>query len=180
MKRAKKIVIVSHGLLNVNSKVEGIATDKGCVKNVVTALIERNYGIYQMPCPEHICLGIKRWGQSVEQYNNPFYVEHCENLAHTIINEICDYVNNGYEVKYLIGMDGSPTCGVNKTFKGDLGGISLDRANHREFTVENGQGVFMKVLKEKALEKNINLEFLGISEADPSGSLEEIIKKIDE
>lgn len=179
MKRAKKIILVPHCLLNVNSKVEGLATSPGTVRNVLDALLDRNYGIIQMPCPEHLIMGIKRWGQSISQYDNPFYEDHCRKIARTIIMEVKDYQKNGYSVSYVLGMNGSPSCGVTKTFIGDGGGVSNKKITFDDFKVGSGQGVFMRCLKEEALKNKTPLEFIGLDEANPEGSLKEILSVLD-
>ncbi len=179
MKRAKKIILVSHCLLNVNSKVEGLAQSTGTVREIVDALLDRDYAIFQMPCPEHILLGIKRWGQSVSQYNNPFYVNYCKKLSKEIIMEVKDYIDNGYQVKYVIGMDGSPSCGINATSIGDCGGTWKDSSEKPIISVGPGEGVFIRCLKEEANDKEITLDFFGLDESNPTSSLSKLIKILD-
>lgn len=47
MKRERKLVLLSHCILNVNAKVEGIATSKSGITELVTSLMNRGYGIIQ-------------------------------------------------------------------------------------------------------------------------------------
>ncbi len=52
MRRSKKIVLISHCILNVNSKVEGLAQYENNSLELVKYLIENKFGIIQLPCPE--------------------------------------------------------------------------------------------------------------------------------
>lgn len=171
MKRSKKIVLVSHCILNINSKVEGLATSKACVREVIDYLYDNDYGIIQLQCPELTCMGIKRWGQSINQYNNPFYEEHCTKLAEDVIKSVRNYITNGYEVKYVIGIDKSPTCGVNLTCYGNAGGENLDFDGYE---TREGQGVFMDTLMKENEKYNLGLEFVGIDEEDPIKSMKDL------
>lgn len=57
MKREKKIVLIAHCILNVNAKVEGIATSKAGVTELITELMKQGYGIIQLPCVEQDMCG---------------------------------------------------------------------------------------------------------------------------
>lgn len=45
MKRAKKIVLISHCYLNVNAKLEGIAINSSALKQLINILMENDFGI---------------------------------------------------------------------------------------------------------------------------------------
>lgn len=75
MKRNKKIALVSHCILNANSKVEGLSEYGGMLKDVMNYLMDEGYGIIQMPCPEMAIYGIKRWGHVKEQFDTPHSFE---------------------------------------------------------------------------------------------------------
>lgn len=173
MKRSKKMVLVSHCLLNVNSKVEGLATSTACVRNIVDYLLDSDFGIIQMECPELTCMGIKRWGQSIDQYDNPFYEEHCDKIAINIVNMVRNYTKNGYEIKYVIGIDGSPTCGVDLTSTGNCGGENITFDN---FRTQKGSGMLMKAIKNRAKNFGLDLTFVGLNEECPEESIKKLRK----
>lgn len=50
MKRNKKLLIVSHCIINQNSVVEPLARAKGAFP-VIIKLLEEEIGIIQLPCP---------------------------------------------------------------------------------------------------------------------------------
>lgn len=171
MLRSKKIVLLSHCLMNVNSKVEGLAVYEAALKELLLVLIDKGYGIYQLPCPEVRLYGIKRWGQSVEQYSNMFYEKYCRNLAQDICMEVMEYQRCGYTVNTMIGLDGSPTCGITKTFTGDWGGLD----HNVEGSVGPGEGVFVCCLREESERHGLKMNFVGLDEHDPLSSIQNII-----
>ncbi len=61
MKRSKKIVLLGHCILNVNSKVEGLAQYENNSLELLEYLIENKFGIIQLPCPEAGFYGMRRW-----------------------------------------------------------------------------------------------------------------------
>ncbi|GBF35608.1 hypothetical protein DCCM_4737 [Desulfocucumis palustris] len=88
-------------------------------------LMEKQIGIIQLPCPEMVVYGIKRWGHVREQFDTLFFREKCQDIIKPITYQLLDYVKNGYKVIGIIGVDGSPSCGVNLTCSGDWGGEFL-------------------------------------------------------
>lgn len=174
MLREKKIILLSHCLLNVNSKVEGLAVYKGCLPELINVLVQEGIGIYQLPCPELISHGLNRWGQTIEQYDNPFYNRHCAALAEQVVQEIKEYWQNGYQIIGILGLDGSPSCGVKATCSGDWKGDP----EKKPYQIISGEGVFIRHLKSQAEKYGIDLDCKGINEEDPLSSLAEIEKFI--
>ncbi|WP_373855525.1 CD3072 family TudS-related putative desulfidase [Desulfocucumis palustris] len=116
---------MSHCILNSNSKVEGLSNSPGIISEVMNLLMEKQIGIIQLPCPEMVVYGIKRWGHVREQFDTLFFREKCQDIIKPITYQLLDYVKNGYKVIGIIGVDGSPSCGVNLTCSGDWGGEFL-------------------------------------------------------
>ena len=63
--------MLAHCILNTNAKVEGLAGVSGGCTELVGLLLEKGYGIIQLPCVEQDMCGILRWGQVEEQLNHP-------------------------------------------------------------------------------------------------------------
>ena len=78
MQRGKKIILLSHCILNVNPKVEGLEPYESLVKELTDYLYENKVGIIQLPCPEMAIYGIKRWGHVKDQFNYSFFKKSCE------------------------------------------------------------------------------------------------------
>ena len=55
--RGKRVVFLSHCLLNENTRYLGGACRAGCVPEVLDACVELGLGIVQMPCPEELAWG---------------------------------------------------------------------------------------------------------------------------
>lgn len=170
MNRSKKIVVVAHCLLNTNVKVDGISVERACAKKLIYYLIEKDYGIIQLPCVEMDMCGIRRWGQVKTQLNHPRYRERCEELLHPIVCQIEDYLVNGYQIKAVIGVDGSPTCGVDRTCIGDWYGEigeqygTMEKAATCKMVKE--AGVMMDVLQKMLKNRNIVIPFMALNEED--------------
>ncbi|WP_240838801.1 CD3072 family TudS-related putative desulfidase [Acidaminobacter sp. JC074] len=112
MERGKRIVLVSHCILNQNSVVKPLARAKGAYKTIVDVINNENIGILQLPCPELIHLGLKRPPMSKEAYDTKAYRDLCKDLLSTIMIQLKAYRQVGYEIVGLIGIDESPTCSL--------------------------------------------------------------------
>lgn len=91
MKRNREIVVVCHCILNCNSKVEGLSEFKGA-QNIAINLINKGYGIIQLPCPEMIMYGINRWGHVKEQFDNLFFREQCRQMLIPHVRQFNEYL----------------------------------------------------------------------------------------
>lgn len=114
-KRSGKIVLVAHCILNQNSRALGLAWKKGAVDEVVDFLMRSGVGIIQMPCPELTYAGSLRKPKTREQYNNATFRRHCRKIADKTTNQILEYAKGRVKLKLVVGVDGSPSCGVKET-----------------------------------------------------------------
>ena len=121
MREVAEIAIVCHCILNANAKVEGLSQYAG-VHPLIGRLAEHDIGVIQMPCAEMTALGMKRWGQTREQYESVSFTGHCRELAEQTAEQVGEFARCGYEIVGLVGVDGSPTCGVTHSASGDWGG----------------------------------------------------------
>ena len=55
--RGRRVVLVSHCLLNENTRYAGGAMYAGAVTEIVEELVTAGYGIHQLPCPERLAWG---------------------------------------------------------------------------------------------------------------------------
>jgi predicted secreted protein len=109
--RSKKLVMVSHCILNQNSVVEPLARAKGSFV-FVKDLIDSGVGIIQLPCPEFRYLGITRKPMNKSEYNTPEYRKLCRELFEPVLKDLLIYLANGYEFTGIIGINQSPTCSI--------------------------------------------------------------------
>lgn len=130
--RSRRVVLVSHCLLNENTRYAGGATRPGAVPEVVAELVAAGYGIHQLPCPER-----RAWGGALRRHvvrmygakGTPAYVLRrpllraftwwtrlvYRRLAREVARDVADYRRSGFEVVGLVGVAASPTCGVATT-----------------------------------------------------------------
>lgn len=170
-KRSGKVVVLAHCLLNQNSVVWGLAKTGGVFKGLVDYLAERGYGIVQLPCPETSYMGLRRFWQSSEQYDNPGFREHCKRLAGHVTSYLEALREGGVEVVALIGVRGSPSCGIFETFSSSWRGNPLEAGGGSRIA---GRGVFMRILIDALEEKGFRLKYFDFDTSDHEGSLERI------
>ncbi|WP_300276290.1 CD3072 family TudS-related putative desulfidase [Peptacetobacter sp.] len=178
----KNIILVSHCMLNIFSKVENFGEEEGredARKKIIKTIIDNEIGIIQLPCPELIMYGSKRWGHVKDQFDTPYFRNTCKKELETYILQIEEYINNGYNIIGILGIDGSPSCGINLTcrgnWKGEIGSNPnlKDTINTISYTKE--MGVMMEELKKLIKEKNIDIDMFGFT----TENAEEICKYIE-
>jgi predicted secreted protein len=183
MKRGKKIIFVSHCLLNVNVKVMGLAAHPGVLKPLVCFLMDHDTAMVQLPCPETEILGLCRWGHVKDQLAYPFFKDHCRRLLAPFIRQIRMYRKNGYRLKGVIGIDGSPSCGVHKTCRSrQWSGDFLDKEDtwkkiqDLEWCAE--PGIFMEIFQNMLMENNLSLDFFAVDETNTDISLSSLLQTL--
>ncbi len=139
--RGGQVVLLSHCLLNENTRYLGGAGRGGCVREIVDACAAEGLGMVQMPCPEEaawggvlkrrllFAYGSSRWLprplravmlRAVLTYTGLVY----RRLARQTARRVVDYRDSGLDVAAIVGVDGSPSCGLTRTM--DMP-IALDR-----------------------------------------------------
>lgn len=165
-KRSKKIVLIAHCILNQNAKIDGCAYYSGAMLEVTKTILDTGVGIIQMPCPELYCLGLDR--EADHQANHSIESEDtrvakrmnedksrkiCDVIAEEILYQVEEYIKNSFDVVGIIGINGSPTCGVETTWTNDQ---DVD-----------GHGIFIATLDKTLENKSISLRKVGIRARDP-------------
>ena len=131
---------LAHCLLNANSKVDEGARCAGCHSPVVAMLRERGATIRQMPCP----------GARVRRHppvlGGARAVRHAGRSAHTAGGwrsrspaQIEADLDAGARV-VIVGIDGSPTMGVELTASSDEWGGRPDKPRDEDYPVTPGRG----------------------------------------
>jgi len=174
-KRSKKLILVAHCLLNQNSISDGTAGFPSQFREIVELLMDHQVGIIQLPCPELICLGLDRQapdGATRELLSENTRIrglletEHrLETLrakAGEVAAQVEEYGRYGFEVLGLIGIDRSPSCGVETTTK-DASEVA-------------GKGIFVAALEEKLRDHGIVLTMIGVKTSRVLESLDKARK----
>ncbi|WP_172650857.1 hypothetical protein [Rhodococcus opacus] len=130
--RGRRIVFVSHCLLNENTRYTGGATRRGAIAEVVEELVGAGYGIHQLPCPERLA-----WGGALKRHSLLLYGSKGGalyplrgalllgflgwtrlvywRLARQVARDVADYERSGIAVAGIVGIGASPSCGITTT-----------------------------------------------------------------
>jgi predicted secreted protein len=114
MRRSKRIIVVSHCVLNQNAVVSDEARSPGVMKSAVDWANEQEFGIFQLPCPEFTFLGPDRPPMTVEQYDTPEFHDHNRKILLPYLEQLKVYQDHGYEIVGGIGISDSPSCDPGK------------------------------------------------------------------
>lgn len=114
MQRSKRILVVSHCILNQNTVIPEEARALGAIPSVLQWMEQEGFGIVQLPCPEFTFLGLDRPPMSYEQYNTEEYREHSRKILAPIVEQLEAYQKSSYELCGLVGIGSSPSCDPNR------------------------------------------------------------------
>jgi len=156
-KRSGRIAVVAHCILNQNSRVLGLAERASTITEIVELLTRNDIGIIQMPCPELSYAGILRKKQTKDQYDNAMFRGYCRKIAKEIVNQIQEYAKCGINTKIVIGIDGSPSCGVNAASTENP--CKNHMPKHKRV---KGSGILIEELHSAFKDKRISKPFYGI------------------
>lgn len=170
--RSKRILFMSHCLLNQNAKLDHLASRPGALPLVMGEIINSGVGIVQMPCPELLGLGIDRQcvkDTTIDDIKSEKtrvsklmanQKQLCIDLAKHVILQLKQYKKYNFEIVGILGVNMSPTCGVETTWADDQEVV--------------GNGIFIKTLKEELAKENIQINFTGII----SPQIEDSVKRV--
>ena len=178
----QKILFVSHCFLNDAAKLKNQnLKDQQLERNAKRAFLKQalDYDIelIQLPCPEFILYGCNRWGHAASQFDTPFFHKESRRLLEPFVMQIKEYVSapERFEVLGVLGIDGSPSCGVNYTYDGSWGGElttnpNLEKSLH-SLSKADYPGIFMKVFQQILKEYSLDIPFFSLE----TFSLEQVI-----
>jgi predicted secreted protein len=172
--RSKRVIFVSHCLLNENTRYLGGAFRPGGVDELVDDFQREGVGICQMHCPEQ-----RAWGGVLKRSLLPMYgsrgtllyrLRHVLlplflwytrwrywRLAKEVVRDIEDYARSGFEVVGIVGVGGSPSCGVWSAL------ASLNRRVMNEEAVaacvSQGKGLYMAAIQRELKRKHLSIRW---------------------
>lgn len=182
--RGKRVIFVSHCLLNQNTRYAGGAFRRGVVDELVEGFARDGLGIVQMRCPEQCVWGGVRKRHLLRVYGArgtllyrllpvlfPFFLWYTRwryrLLAGRVAREIADYMRSGMAVVGIVGVGGSPSCGVRTTLDMRrslevLAGLSVataDRQTMNEHAIvaclREGEGMFVAALRSELRRRHL-------------------------
>ncbi|MFZ5568807.1 MAG: hypothetical protein ACOZF0_00270 [Thermodesulfobacteriota bacterium] len=188
-KRKKTVIFLSHCILNENTRYPGGACRAGCLAEIVHQCIDHGLGMVQLPCPEQSAWGgvskrllLMAYGAdgtilfTLRQFAVPLIRIYSRwmngRIATRIVRHIQDYLDSGFSVRGIVGIDGSPTCGVDKILdfrksfevlaSMDITAVTATDAGKvvRECLVD-GEGFFIQALRTKLNRRRLFIPFLG-------------------
>ena len=168
--RSKRVVLIAHCILNQNAKIDRCAHYPGIMREVAQVCVDSGVGLLQMPCPELLYLGLDRQvdakvSRTIEFEDTRVAARMaeeggqrlCRELARGLVHQIEEYQKNGFEIVGVVGINGSPTCGVETGW-----------SNGREVT---SPGIFVRILVEECGRKGITLATRGVKAAEPQAAI---------
>lgn len=176
----KQILIVSHCILNTAAKcrayrMESIRAEESLRRELLHRAVDRGVQLLQLPCPELMLYGLDRWGHTRDQFDNPFFRQTCRELLKPILLQIQAYAAaENVELLGVLGIDGSPSCGVKYTcsgpWGGDFGGRDVSGVLSQVRTV-SAPGILMEVLLEELARLGLTLPVDGLYAKEPGRAL---------
>jgi predicted secreted protein len=155
-KRDRRVIFISHCWLNINTRFPEGCAFRGANEPLIKTLLDEGLGVIQMPCPEFETLGLEKhlYGEITgEDLRTGF-----RKTAQTVARQIVDYQKHGYEIVGVLGMNPSPSCGVDAAKgKETMLGSGRDISEKRE------RGIFIEELQKLLHKKGISsINFFGI------------------
>ena len=159
----KVVCYLAHCLLNANAKVDEGARCAGVSTPLLALLREHGCTIRQMPCPELAFAGTRRFWAVREQYDTPAFRTHCRSLAAPVAELMRADLDAGARV-VLIGIDGSPSMGVELTASSGEWGGRPDKPREEDYPVTAGRGLFTETLIELLGDQIAGVRTIGIGQ----------------
>ena len=193
-KRGGRVAFVAHCILNENTRYLGGACRSCSVTEIVDHCLARGIGLVQMPCPEERAWGgvlkrrllrvigargraLYRWRGALTAAFTAYTRLVFGRIARRVASQMADYHRSGFDVVAVIGIDGSPSCGVRKTLDRDaaverLAAIPADEATADRMnavildTLRPGAGMFTAQLQRELARRGVVVPFVGHSLID--------------
>ncbi|WIV11286.1 CD3072 family TudS-related putative desulfidase [Proteiniborus sp. MB09-C3] len=179
MDKVKKVILLCHCVINEKSKVKKVDINPpGDIKEFINLLIDNEIGIIQLPCPELTCYGLKRWGHVKEQFDTLYYRKICRELFQPYLEQIQEYLANNYKIVGLVGIEGSPTCGVYRTCSGKWGGQLGNNPYLQDtlntITLAEESGILIDEIKNILNKNNISFPLIDFNKNDMTTFMDKI------
>jgi predicted secreted protein len=176
--RSKRIILVAHCLLNQNAISDGTADFPSQFTELIELIMAKRIGLIQLPCPEMTCLGLDRKDPQGgkrpllmentrigELMREPGNLELLQRKAEGVASQIQEYQSYGFRVFAVVGINRSPSCGIETTSKGN-----------REAT---GRGVFMELLAEACRQRRLSTPMIGVKTSETEESVARVRQLIE-
>lgn len=180
--RGGRIVLLSHCLLNQNTRYLGGAVEPGVVEGALGPYLGDGVGIVQLPCPEQQAWGgvLKRrflWlldhpgaagaGRVLVPAVRAYLRWRYRRLARRVVREVADYDRSGFEALAVVGVADSPSCGVTSTVDLTAAAKAIAAGRYRPVTIRRlkeevvggavvpGRGLWIEVLLDELRRRHL-------------------------
>jgi predicted secreted protein len=147
----REIAVVAHCLLNPFTRVRGLEPLPYSAMGPTL----------QLPCPEALYMGLERWAVTKNQLDVPGFRRFCRSLITPYADLMEMLARQGARLR-IVGMAGSPSCGVKTTSCGYTGGRVCEQA-HEHIA---GRGVFMEELLAEMEKRKVRFDCEEIAPED--------------
>lgn len=169
----RKLLLISHCFLNDAVKLKhqdrNLEQKERHTKRLfLKKLLDANIELIQLPCPEFLLYGSNRWGHASSQFDTPFFRKEVRLMLEPFLLQIEEYHAHpeAFELLGIVGIDGSPSCGIHFTYDGDWGGELSSRNDLSSIasTLQkvDSPGIFMDTFSKMLKERNITIPFYSI------------------
>lgn len=182
--RSHRVVFLSHCLLNQNTRYLGGAVCPGVVRRAVEPYLDEGVGIVQLPCPEQRVWGgvlksrwlwvldhrwVARAGPALARLAVPYLRLRYARLARAVADDVEDCLSAGLTVTGVVGVAGSPSCGVSTTLslpdalagiaRCPLAPVTSEWLNDRvvEPALRPGTGLFVQALTDELARRHLDV-----------------------
>ncbi len=210
--RSGKGLFLAHSLLNENTRYMGGAFCCGIPAEMRELIAGLDCGVVQMMCPERVAwggihkpylyqfhgIGKFRGVHSICAFSMPLFLWlvnwKMRWVARYTADEIADYARSGMEVVGVIGVRGSPACGVSYcpnlrryfewSSKVDVQQVTPGEQNEvLKQVTESGSGTFIRFLKRRLAKRKLAVPFFEFDLYDemdgrPNAPLREAVCRI--
>lgn len=153
--RSHKVIFIAHCIFNQNAREATCADFPAMMEPLLEALRKERIGIIQMACPELYVLGLGR-DRTIPPVEIREGLESAAGRARLagaigdVIYQIKEYEYQGFQIVGILGKNGSPSCGVEKTWGGDR--------------VVPGEGAFINQLRLAMAAEGLDIGIKGVTD----------------
>jgi predicted secreted protein len=159
--RREKVAFVCHCVLNQSTRAwwraGGAKREKGMVSDIVGTLMNHGVGAVQMDCPEFSLYGNPRPPRTRDEYDTPEFRRRCREIAASACDAMESLQEKGrdprVEVVAVVGVENSPSCGVEWTTRTIKG----------ESRASRGRGLLIEAVEEEMQRRGLDVPLIGVS-----------------
>lgn len=160
-RKVKRVAIVCHCVINQSTRAwwgdGGASSEEGMISDAVGVLMKHGVGLVQMDCPEFGLYGNPRPARSKDEYDTPEFRRRCREIAIQACDQMENLLKNSLDPKIeliaVVGIDNSPSCGVEGTTR-TVDGRRVGAP---------GRGLLIEFLEMEMRLRGIDAPFIGLN-----------------